>query len=73
VQHASGSFSHRLPKQSSLTGLAACLFTAGVGLLFLVLYHDATRSGPLMWLAVLLLIGTVACWIASARAGERDG
>jgi len=62
-----------LMKQSTLTGLAACLFTAGVVLLFVVLYHDATRSGPLMWLTVLLLIGTVVCWIASARAGQRDG
>ena len=61
-----------LKRQSILTGLAACLFTAAVVLLFLVLYHDATRGGPLLWLAGLLLIGTVTCWIASARAGERE-
>jgi len=62
-----------LPKQSTLTGLAACLFTAGVVVLFLVLYHDAKRGGPLLWVAGLLLIATIACWIASARAGERGG
>ena len=63
----------RLKKQSTLTGLAACLFTGGVVVFFVALYHDATRSGPLLWLAGLLLIGTIACWIASARAGERGG
>jgi hypothetical protein len=73
VQPGAGSFSQRLPKQSQLTGLAACLFTGGVVLLFFVLYHDAIRSGPLMWLAVVLLIGSLACWVASARAGERGG
>jgi hypothetical protein len=62
-----------LPKQSTLTGIAACLFAASVVVLFLVLYHDAIRAGPLLWLAALLLIATIACWIASARAGERGG
>ena len=61
-----------LPKQSTLTGIAACLFAASVVVLFLVLYHDAIRAGPLLRLAALL-IATVACWIASARAGERGG
>ena len=55
-------------KQSTLTALAACLFTAGLVLLFVVLYHDAMRAGALMWIAVVLLIAAVACWIASARA-----
>jgi hypothetical protein len=54
-------------KQSTLTALAACLFTAGLVLLFVVLYHDAMRAGALMWIAVVLLIAAVACWIASAR------
>jgi hypothetical protein len=62
-----------LPKQSTLTGLAACLFTAGVVVFFLALYHDASRGGPLLWIAAVLLIATIACWTASARAGERDG
>jgi len=62
-----------LKKQSTLTGLSACLFTGGVALLFLALYHDASRGGALLWLAGLLLLGTIACWIASARAGAREG
>lgn len=61
-----------LKKQSTLTGLSACLFVAGVVVFFISLYHDATRGGPLLWIAALLLIGTIACWIASARAGERE-
>jgi hypothetical protein len=62
-----------LPKQSTLTGLAACLFTGGVVLLFVALFRAVGVSSPLLWLAALLLIATVGCWIASARAGERDG
>ena len=57
-------------KQSTLTALAACLFTAGLVLLFVVLYHDAMRAGALMWTAVVLLIAAVVCWIASARTGS---
>ena len=57
-------------KQSTLTALAACLFTAGLVLLFVVLYHDAMRAGALMWTAVVLLIAAAACWIASARTGS---
>jgi hypothetical protein len=63
----------RLKEQSTLTGLSACLFVGGVVVLFLALYHDATRGGPLLWLAGLLLIGTVACWIAASKTGNRDG
>jgi hypothetical protein len=62
----------RLKEQPSLTGLSACLFAGGVVVLFLALYHDATRGGPLLWLAALLLIATVACWVAAARAGRSD-
>jgi len=66
------SSSDRLPKHSTLTGLAACLFIGGVLVLFLALYHDADRAGALLWTAGLLLVATVACWIASAKAGERE-
>jgi len=58
----------RLKRPSTLTALSACLFAAGVALLFVALYHDATRGGPILWIAGLLLVGTVACWIAAARA-----
>ena len=57
-------------KQSTLTALAACLFAAGLVLLFVALYHGAGRAGSLMWIAVVLLIAAVGCWIASARAGS---
>ena len=67
------SSSDRLPKQSTLTGLAACLCAGGVVLLFVALYYHADRGGPLLWVAGLLLVATIACWIASARAGERGG
>src|SRR5262249_54089446 len=67
------SFFDRLPKQPTLTGMAAYLFTASVVVLFWVLYHDAMRTGPLLWLAGLLLIATIAWWIAASRAGERGG
>jgi uncharacterized membrane protein YfcA len=72
VQPMAKSFFDRLPKQSTLTSLAAYLFTASVAVLFWVLYHDAMRTGPLLWLAGLLLIATIVCWIASARAGVRE-
>jgi len=61
-----------LKKQSTLTGLSACLFVAGIIVFFIALYHDASRGGPLLWIAGLLLIGTIGCWIASARAGARE-
>jgi len=57
-----------LKKQSTMTGLGACLFLAGVLLLFFVLYHEAARAGPLPWITGALLIGTVLCWVASAEA-----
>jgi hypothetical protein len=56
--------------QSMLTGLAACLFLAGLLLLFVVLYHEAMRGGALPWITGALLIGAGACWAASARAGK---
>jgi len=61
-----------LKRQSTLTGLSATLFGAAVLLLFLALYHDADRNGPVLWSAVLLLIATVVSWVVAARAGERD-
>jgi hypothetical protein len=56
-------------KQSTLTALAACLFTAGVVLLFVVLFHDGMRAGALMWITIALLVAAVGSWVASARAG----
>jgi uncharacterized membrane protein HdeD (DUF308 family) len=56
--------------QSMLTALAACLFLAGVVVLFVVLFHEAMRGGPLPWVAGVLLVAAGACWAASARAGK---
>ena len=56
----------RLKRQSTMTGLGACLFLAGVVLVFIVLYHETARTGALPWIAGALLIGTVVCWAASA-------
>ena len=56
-----------LKRQSTMTGLGACLFLVGVVLLFIVLYHEAARAGPLPWITGALFIGTVVCWAASAR------
>ena len=61
-----------LKQQSTLTGLSATLFGAAVLFLFLALYHDADRNGPLLWTAVLLLIATVVSWLVAASAGERE-
>jgi hypothetical protein len=58
----------RLKQQSTMTGLGACLFLAGVVLLFIVLYHETARTGPLPWITGALFVGTVACWAASAWA-----
>ncbi|HEV2954752.1 MAG TPA: hypothetical protein VGX95_01420 [Xanthobacteraceae bacterium] len=58
----------RLRRQSTMTGLGACFFIGGVLLLFIALYHDAARAGPLLWIAGASLIAAVACWVASARA-----
>jgi hypothetical protein len=57
-------------KQSTLTALAACLFTAGVVLLFVALYQGGLHVGALMWIAVALLVAAVASWVACARAGS---
>lgn len=59
-----------LRNQSLLTGLAAGLFLVGVVLLFVVLFHEAMRAGPLPWITGALLVAAGACWAASARAGK---
>jgi hypothetical protein len=56
--------------QAMLTGLGACLFLAGLVLLFVVLFHEAMRGGALPWITAVLLVAAGACWAASARAGK---
>lgn len=53
---------------AKLTGLAACLFAAGIIALFAALYRDADHGGPLLWIGLALLAATIVCWFAAARA-----
>ena len=55
-------------KQSTLTGVAALLFAGGVILMFAALYRDAAHGGPLLWVGLPLLVATIGCWFAAARA-----
>jgi hypothetical protein len=42
-------------------------------ILFAVVYNEPLRDGPLLWIAGFLLIGTLARWIAAARATNPEG
>ena len=53
---------------STLTGIAAVLFGCGLIALFAALYRDAAHGGPLLWIGLVLLAATIACWLAAARA-----
>ena len=55
-------------KQSTLTGIAALLFAGG-----LILYRDAAHGGPLLWVGLALLVATIGCWFAAARADTAQG
>ena len=55
-------------KQSTLTGVAALLFAGGVILMFAAMYRDAAHGGPLLWVGLTLLVPTIGCWFAAARA-----
>jgi hypothetical protein len=60
-----------MPKQSSLTGLGAVLFTVGIVLLLTALFRNADHGGgPLLWIALAALAATIGCWFAAARAGS---
>ena len=52
---------------STLTGLAAVLFGAGIIALFAALYRDAAHGGPLLWIGLALLAATIVCWFMAAR------
>lgn len=56
-------------KRSTLTGLAAVLFTIGIVLLLAALFRNADASGgPLVWIALVFLAATIGCWFAAAQA-----
>lgn len=58
---------------STLTGLAACLFAAGLVAMFAALFRDASHGGLLLWLGLGLLLATVVCWFAAARTESATG
>ena len=60
-------------KQSTLTGVAALLFAAGLVLMFAALYRNAAHGGPLLWIGLALLVATVICWFAAARGQNATG
>lgn len=60
-----------MAKQSTLTGLAAVLFVAGIGLVLTAIFRNADHGGgPLVWAGLALLAATIGCWFAAARAGN---
>lgn len=55
-------------KSSTLTGLAAVLFGAGLVALMAGIFRNADRhGGMLVWVGLALLVATVVCWFAAAR------
>ena len=61
-------------KSSTLTGVAAVLFGCGFIALIASIFRAAdAHGGPLLWIALLLLVATVGCWLASARAQGESG
>jgi len=61
-----------LGRQSTRTGLGACLFLAGVVALFTGVYHDGSGARQLLWIAAVLLVAALLSWVASVRAGQRE-
>jgi hypothetical protein len=55
-------------KSSTLTGIAAVLFGAGLVALIAAIFRNADRhGGVLVWVALGLLAATIVCWFAAAR------
>ena len=58
-----------MTKRSTLTGVAAAMFTLGIVLLLAALFRGANQAGgALVWVALVVLAGTIGCWFAAARA-----
>jgi len=57
-------------RRSTLTAVANVLFGAGVFLLFVSLYREASFGSPALLLAGLLLAGAIGSWIAAAQWGS---
>ena len=61
------SLRERLARSSTFTALAACFFTAGVILMFVVMFHEPMRAGAAPIITGVLFIGPIASWAASVR------
>ena len=60
-----------MAKQSTFTGLAAVLFAVGIALLLTGIFRNADHGGgPLLWVGLALLVATIGCWFAAARAAN---
>lgn len=58
----------RMLNSSTLTGIAAVLFGAGVIALFAAIFRASdAHGGALVWIALALLAATIVCWFAAAR------
>jgi hypothetical protein len=58
-----------LMKSSTMTGIAAVLFGAGlIALLAAIFRNSDHHGGPLVWIGLVLLAATIICWFAAARA-----
>jgi uncharacterized membrane protein YjgN (DUF898 family) len=55
-------------KSSTMTGIAAVLFGCGLVVLFAALFRGSGTQSPLLWIGLLLLVATIVCWFAAARA-----
>ena len=56
-------------KSSTLTGIAAVLFCCGLVALIAAMFGSAdAHGGLLVWIGLGLLVATVVCWVAAARA-----
>jgi len=55
-------------KSSTLTGIAAVLFGAGLVALIAAIFRNSDgHGGVLVWVGLGLLAATVVCWFAAAR------
>lgn len=57
--------------QAKITALAACLFVAGLVLMFYAMFHEGSPGTTAVSLVVLA--GAAAAWIWSACLGEKSG
>ena len=56
-------------KSSTMTGLAAVLFGAGLIALIVAIFRNSdAHGGVLVWIGLALLAATVVCWFAAARS-----